>query len=440
MRFGTSRRGAVAIVFLAAGALSLSACGGLGGSGDSSSGNEISFLTNNDPNNVKIAEAAIKAFEKANPDITVKLDTRPGGAEGDNLVKTRLSTGDMADVFEYNSGSLFQAIAPKTNLTPVTDEPWVADLDDTFKKVVSAGDNVYGSPWQNITGGGIFYNIPLYKKLGLEVPKTWDEFMANNEKIKAAGVAPVEQTFGDTWTSQIFVLADYHNVEAANPGWAEKYTNNKAKFATTPEAEEGFQHLQDVKKAGDLNEDYASAKFTEGLEAVATGKAAHYPMITFGIPAIATGVSPDKVKDVGFFAMPGADASSNGATVWMPSGLYIPKTVEGKKLDSAKKFQAFLASPEGCKATASAAPVGGPFAVKTCKLPADVAPAVKNLSAYVDKGNVTPALEFLSPIKGPALEQITVEVGSGIRPADDGAALYDEDVKKQAQQLGLEGW
>ena len=46
----------------------------------------------------------------------------------------------------------------------------------------------------------------------------------------------------------------------------------------------------------------------------------------------------------------------------------------------------------------------------------------------------------MSPVKGPALEQITVEVGSGIRPAQDGAALYDQDVKKQAQQLGLEGW
>ena len=51
-----------------------------------------------------------------------------------------------------------------------------------------------------------------------------------------------------------------------------------------------------------------------------------------------------------------------------------------------------------------------------------------------------PALEFLSPVKGPALEQITVEVGSGLRSAEDGAELYDQDVKKQAQQLGLEGW
>jgi raffinose/stachyose/melibiose transport system substrate-binding protein len=53
---------------------------------------------------------------------------------------------------------------------------------------------------------------------------------------------------------------------------------------------------------------------------------------------------------------------------------------------------------------------------------------------------VTPALEFVSPVKGPALEQITVEVGSGIRSPQDAAARYDEDVKKQAQQLGLPGW
>jgi raffinose/stachyose/melibiose transport system substrate-binding protein len=59
---------------------------------------------------------------------------------------------------------------------------------------------------------------------------------------------------------------------------------------------------------------------------------------------------------------------------------------------------------------------------------------------FETEGATTPALEFLSPVKGPALEQITVEVGSGIRSAEDGAALYDEDVEKQAQQLGLPGW
>ena len=65
---------------------------------------------------------------------------------------------------------------------------------------------------------------------------------------------------------------------------------------------------------------------------------------------------------------------------------------------------------------------------------------MQDLQAYFDSGKTFPALEFLSPVKGPSLEQITVEVGSGINTGAEGAALYDEDVKKQAQQLGLEGW
>jgi raffinose/stachyose/melibiose transport system substrate-binding protein len=48
---------------------------------------------------VASAKAVIDAFQAANPNITIKHDTRPGGSEGDNLVKTRLSTGEMAEIF-----------------------------------------------------------------------------------------------------------------------------------------------------------------------------------------------------------------------------------------------------------------------------------------------------------------------------------------------------
>jgi raffinose/stachyose/melibiose transport system substrate-binding protein len=62
------------------------------------------------------------------------------------------------------------------------------------------------------------------------------------------------------------------------------------------------------------------------------------------------------------------------------------------------------------------------------------------LPYFETQGRTAPALEFLSPVKGPALEQLTVEVGSGIRDAKSAAALYDQDVAKQAKQLGLDGW
>ena len=104
-------------------------------------------------------------------------------------------------------------------------------------------------------------------------------------------------------------------------------------------------------------------------------------------------------------------------------------------------FLAFAASVEGCNSQTKAVGAMGPYMVKGCELPTDVPPSVKDLVSYFGAGGQNaPALEFLSPIKGPSLEQITVEVGSGIRKPADGAALYDEDVRKQAMQLGIAGW
>lgn len=398
----------------------------------------LSFLIDNGPQSVAVAEAWVAAYTEANPDVTIDIEVRPGGGEGDNIVKTRLATGAMADVFFYNSGSLFQALNPSQNLLPLTDAPFQANVQDSFKLVVSAGGEVYGAPFAPAMGGGIFYNKPLYEELGLEIPHSWEEFMANNEKIKAAGKVAVIQTYGESWTSQLFVLADFFNVLADVPDFAEKFTANEAKFATTPAAVRGFEKLQEVFEAGYLNADFGAATYPDGLRMVATGEGAHYPMLTFGIGAIAETI-PDHLQDVGFFAQPGDDAAKNGLTTWMPDSIYAAKTTASP--DLAKDFIGFIASPAGCDIRNEAVGATGPYMITGCELPADVPPAVTDMLPYfAEGGQNAPALEFLSPVKGPALEQITVEVGSGIRPAAEGAALYDEDVRKQAQQLGLEGW
>lgn len=400
---------------------------------------KLTFLFDNAPSTVAMSEALAAAFEAKHPNIDIETESRPGGADGDNLIKTRLATGEMADVFLYNSGSLFQAINPTQNLVDLTAEPFQANVIDSFKTVVTGTDGkVYGAPIGTAMGGGILYNIPIYKELGLTPPKSWAEFMANNEKIKAAGKTAVIQTFGATWTSQLFVLGDFYNVLAADPNFATDYTAGKAKYASTPAAMKGFERQEEVFKAGLLNEDFAAATFEDGVTKVATGEGAHYPMLSFAVANIKE-LAPENVNDVGFFAIPGDDAANNGLTTWMPAGLYIPKTTKHEA--EAKEFVAFVASVEGCDIQTQSAGATGPYLVKDCTLPSDVPPVVADLLPYFQEGgHSAPALEFLSPIKGPALEQITVEVGSGIRPAADGAALYDEDVKKQAQQLGLPGW
>lgn len=431
---------------LAAGAaaalLTVSACSsGLGGNssggggGDDSSSKTLSLLVDNGASTVKSAQEVADAFEKANTGVTVKVDTRPGGTEGDNLVKTKLSTGDMNDVFWYNSGSLLQALNPSKTLVDLTGDPAVANVDPTFLPVVTQGGKVYGAPVGTAFGGGILYNKDVYSKLGLQVPKTWSEFEANNAKIKAAGgITPVIETFKDTWTSQLFVLGDYYNVQLANPDFAKAYTANKVKYATDPAALKGFEKLAEVQQKGFVNSNYGSATQAQGMKMLAAGKGAHYPMLSAAVSL----VSPADAKKIGFFGIPGDDAAKAGATVWEPAAAYIPKS--SKNADLAKKFVEFTASPEGTAAFTKGTTPTGPYRVKAATLPADAPAVAADLQAYLDKKLTAPALEFLSPVKGPSLEQITVAVGTGQTSPQKGAAQYDADVTKQAKQLGLPGW
>ncbi|GAA3211961.1 hypothetical protein GCM10020216_016850 [Nonomuraea helvata] len=397
----------------------------------------LKFLIDNGQGAVDSAKAMTTAFMQANPKIKIDTETRPAGSEGDNIVKTKLSTGDMDDVFLYNSGSLLQALNPSQTLVDLTGDPVLQNVQKDYLPVVTQGDHAFGVPFGTAMGGGILYNRKIYEKLGLQVPKTWDEFMANNAKIKAAGISPVVSTFKDTWTSQLFVLGDFYNVQAAVPNFAADYTAGKAKFATTPAATAGFQHLADVHAKGYLNEGFGSATADQGMKMLVEGKGAHYPMLSAQLPPLVASM-PQAATDVGFFGIPGTDPAKNGATLWEPSAVYIPKST--KNLDAAKKFLAFIASPAAADAVSKAVQPSGPYRITGAKLPDNAIQAAKDLQAYIDRGATAPALEFVSPVKGPSLEQITVAVGSGLTPPAEGAAQYDKDVEKQAKQLGLAGW
>jgi raffinose/stachyose/melibiose transport system substrate-binding protein len=421
-----------AAVLAAVALAGLSACSSSGNTGSGKT--ELTLLVDNAEATVNGAKAVIAAFEKANSGITIKMQTRPGGADGDNIVKTKLATNEMEDVFWYNSGSLLQALNPEKSLVDLTGDAALKDVDEAFLPVVTQNGKVYGAPWSTAMGGGILYNKDVYSQLGLSVPKTWTDFAANNDKVKAAGITPVLGTFKDTWTSQLFVLGDFYNVATANPKFAEDYTANKVKYAADTAALRGFEKTAEMSAKGWLNKGAGSSTLAQGMALLGTGKAAHYPMLTFAVGQIPA----DQAAKIGFFGIPGDDASKAGATMWMPGGQYIPKT--SKNIDAAKKFIGFVASAQGSAAYTAAVPPSGPYLVKGATVPADALQVAKDLQAYIDAKTVQPALEFLSPVKGPALEQITVAVESGQTSARDGAAQYDADVTKQAKQLGLPGW
>lgn len=398
----------------------------------------LTVYTDSGNNDHVMLAALTKAFEAANPSIHIILNVGLSGEASVHSVRRRLDAGKMDDVFIYFSGSLFQSLNPTKNLVDLTDQPWQTKVVSSFIPAVSVGTRTYGAPIGSAMGGGVLYNKNVYKKLGLKIPLTWSQFMLNNAKIKKAGIVPVIQTYKDGWTSQFLVLADEYNLQAASPNFPALYTAKKVGFSTIPSALAGFQHLEEVHKAGYQNQDYASATLAKGLKYLVTGIGAQYPMFTSVASNIETDY-PTLADNIGLFALPGTTSTSNGLTMWMPTGLFISNST--KHVIAAKKFLSFATTNSGISAMAAVVPLTGPYMVQGITLKGHLSTITKDMLRYVAvDGRTTPALEYVSPIKGPNLPKITVEVGSGLLSAKQGAVAYDKDVQKELVRLGLPGW
>lgn len=170
----------------------------------------ITMLMDTDATQAGFLAVAELAKEKLG--ITVEIETRPGGTDGDNIVKTRLASGDMADICMYNSGALLSILNPSEYFYDLSNESWIDRLDDTYRDTVSQGSEIYGVPYSSSQAGAVLYSKPIYEELGLSVPNTWDEFIKNCETIKAEGKIPIIGSFADSWTAQVLYLGDHYNV------------------------------------------------------------------------------------------------------------------------------------------------------------------------------------------------------------------------------------
>ncbi len=427
---------AVALV-LAGAVLGVAGCSS--SAGDSSEA-KLTMLVGSAETELTIAQALVDGFTADNPDVTIEIETRPEGADGDNLVKTKLATGEMNDLLFYNAGaSANEALEVEKYMTDLSEGDVLGAVNETYRQAIRTSDGgEYSVPIGGATGGGFFYNKAVYADLGLEVPTSWGDLETNNEAILAAGKVPIAQTYGETWTSQMLFAANFANVLAEEPDWAERFTANDAKFADDPVARRGIDYIQQGFDEGWFNADAATATFDDGLRLVATGDAVQYPMLTFAGATIEANY-PDQIDDVGFFALPADSEADTRLTTWIPGGMYVSKDTESPEV--ALEFAAYVASTDGCDAITDAAGVTGPYLIEGCELPDEVPGYITDLLAYFEKeGGSAPALELVSPVKGPNLEQILVAVGTGQIDSETAAAQYDEDVKKQAEQLGLEGW
>lgn len=80
----------------------------------------------------------------------------------------------------------------------LSDQPFIQNaIPSILESVKSEDGKVYAMPYsQNFMG--VFYNVDIFKEHNLDIPKTWDEFMALCQKLEDAGIQPLEESYKDS--------------------------------------------------------------------------------------------------------------------------------------------------------------------------------------------------------------------------------------------------
>jgi len=124
-------------------------------------------------------EEAVKMFEKAYPNIKVKLQNVGQGPDHYRKVRTTLKSGKgLPDVIhmEFQYIPSFTLTKDLLDLTPYLPDDFLSNYPEWIQQQINLDDAIYGVPWD--TGPlGFIYRDDLLKKAGIETPiKTWDEF------------------------------------------------------------------------------------------------------------------------------------------------------------------------------------------------------------------------------------------------------------------------
>src|SRR5579884_4286885 len=165
--------------------LVLAACGGSGSAGPSSSSKvAITYLTHWSGPQVDQLHAAIAAYEKINPNVTINVRTVPFG----NLLTTITTQGGSESgptiMGIYN---LWMPQLVQNGLLAQAPDSYAQDIKNSYSQnVVSAvqvDGKTYGYP-NEVDLYALNYNKALFKQAGIsDPPKTWDELITDAQKL-----------------------------------------------------------------------------------------------------------------------------------------------------------------------------------------------------------------------------------------------------------------
>lgn len=265
-------------------------------------------------------------------------------ADAGTVLKTRLAKNDLPDIIAMGGDNNYTEIQSAGVLEDLGNEEYISGVQDAYLQMVydvnkDKEEVVTGVPYAT-NASGVLYNVDKFEELGLEVPKTWDEFMDVIGKIEAAGETPFLFTFKDSWTCNCPWNSMAPDLQPEN--FTDDRRAGNISFAGTHE-EIAEKYLELLSHA---QEDFMGTTYDDGNKAFANGEAC---MMINGNWAINQFMAANADFNVNMFAFPASnDESQNYVTSGVDVLLGVCSTSEN--VEAAKEFVAFMMEKENAQA------------------------------------------------------------------------------------------
>lgn len=354
-----ARRWLAAGIALATAAAALTACAG--------SGRETVRFHLSKPEAIPYFRDLIREYNASQDQVEVVFDTSSNLQAG-------FLRGNPPDLGLLNYNMEMARFMERGALSDLSDMP---EADRILPEVQDLVDQYATYPGRtsvlpySVMAASVIYNAEIFEEQGLEVPQTWDEFIAVCDALTEAGITPIYGTFREPWT---VAQGAFDYTVGGMVDVAEFFDAlNEEGTEVGPDSSVSFQKTlaEPVERMVLLAEEYTNSDapsrgYGDGNLAFARGEAAMYFQGPWALGEIAK-TSPD--LEVGTFPLPMTDDPADlEVRVNIDLAAWIPEASEHK--EAAREFLAYLfqkdvmdaynAAQLGYGTTTDAAPVTDP--------------------------------------------------------------------------------
>ncbi len=252
------------------------------------------------------------AFTAKYPNVTIESQII-GTAEYGQAMKTALAAGDV-DIFEFSTFNIetpdwTKGLDTNANvlyiengdILDLSGQPFLSNWpQNAINDCMSYNGKQWCVPTGTVAVNGIFYNKQIFADNGLNVPKTWDEFMSICQTLQDKGITPMTEGGKDIWPVAMLFNAMLGSFEDSQ-AFAKALWTGERKFNDQKTLEQ-FKRMEQF--ASYFEQGVMSVEYSSVIGRFIAGKAAMLPDGSWDSANIELA---DPEFDYGFFTMPSLD-------------------------------------------------------------------------------------------------------------------------------------